>query len=42
MKYTLAVFVATVLLPTLMFVMLTSFLLTEFEFILHRKIDSEC
>ncbi len=41
MKYTLAILVATVILPTFMFVMLTCFLLTEFEFLKNRNRESD-
>jgi hypothetical protein len=41
MKFTLAILVATVLLSTFMLVMLTSFLLTEFEFLQNRKRESD-
>lgn len=37
MKYPFVILVTTVLLPTFIFLMLTTFVLTEFELLLDRK-----
>jgi hypothetical protein len=42
MKYPLVILITTVLLPTFVFLMLTTFVLTEFELLLDRKKESEC
>ena len=42
MKYPFVFLIASVLLPTLVFVMLASLIMTELERYLDRKKDAEC